>query len=298
MKVFSFDAISTPAEQILWTAGCNTRSIPAPGEPNVAWTRLTPVTSQWLDACRPKIVATPCTGTDHINLEACKRYGIKVLSLRDTDILPTITATAEHTIGLILALVRKIPSAVESTKRGEWERYRFMGRELQAMQVLIVGGGRVGMMVHTALTGLIDPDAGGRIGIVDRDATNRQLLSMAHDSDIVTMHVDLNETTRGMCNAKFFSAMKPGSYFVNTSRGQVVDEAALLDSLRNEHLAGAALDVVCGEPDRINPELIAFAREWPDKLLLTPHVAGCAVEAIEKAEVALSKRLVDELKGS
>lgn len=234
-----------------------------------------------------KYIACPCTGLDHIDLAECKRRNIRVLSLRDTDVLPTITATAEHTIGLILALVRKIPQAVESTRRGEWDRSRFMGRELSEMKFRLVGHGRIGNMISS------------RLHAFGCHYANPELAA-----DIVSIHVDLNDSTRGMCNAEFFAAMKPGSYFVNTSRGQVVDEAALLASLRSGHLAGAALDVICGEPDHVNPPLpninplFEFARQYPDKLILTPHIGGFTSDSLEKAEVALARKLIEVVNGT
>lgn len=273
------------ADAIIRADHCPTRGVH--GGVSVFWTRLTPLNKRLLDYAKHlRIIATPCTGLDHIDLAECERRGIKVLSLRDTEVLPTITATAEHTIGLILALVRKIPSAVESTKRGEWDRYRFMGRELSEMRPAVIGYGRIGKAVQKTLS---------TMGcIVDWTDQYKPCFGIG-DYDIVTVHVDLNDSTRGMCNAEFFAAMKPGAYFINTSRGQVVDESALLAALRSGHLAGAALDVVCGEPDEINPELIAYARENPERLLLTPHIGGACVESLEKAECALALRLVEEL---
>ncbi len=254
----------------------------------VLWTHLNRVDVDLLSRCpQLKAIACPCTDVSHINIAECQRRNIKVLSLRDTDVLPSITATAEHTIGLILALVRKIPAAVNSVNDDHWDRYRFIGRELSSMTVGIWGHGRIGKTVCNVLSWMgakcfLTADICKHIPDPDR-------------CDIITIHVDLNETSRGMCNAAFFAATKPGSYFVNTSRGAVVDESALLAALRSGHLAGAALDVVCCEPDQINPELIAYARENPDRLIITPHIGGCAVEAIEKAEVALAARLVDFL---
>jgi len=259
------------------------------------------VDSEYLDMIGPvKVIGCPATGLDHIDLAECGRRGIKVLSLRDTDVLPRITATAEHTVGLILSLVRKIPVAANHVRGGGWDRTQFMGRELSEMVVGIIGYGRIGSMVSEMLA----PFIRGQGAI---EATSTMLggngdfpepagIFSLSELDIVTMHVDLNDTSRGMCNAAFFAAMKPGAYFVNTSRGQVVDEAALLASLRSGHLAGAALDVVCGEYDGINQELLAYANEHPDRLIITPHIGGYAKEAIELAEAAIEKRIQEELR--
>lgn len=252
------------------------------------------VDATYLDELGPiKVLGCPATGLDHIDLAECKRRGIKVLSLRDTDVLPQITATAEHTIGLILSLVRKIPVAVNHVRGGGWDRTQFMGRQLRNMEALIFGGGRLGTFVQSFLSLLVC-----NAYAIDAEESEEFIPSRLGEWDIVTMHVDLNDTSRGMCNAAFFAAMKPGAYFVNTSRGQVVDEAALLASLRSGHLAGAALDVVCGEYDGINPALIEYANEFPDRLIITPHIGGYAKEAIELAEAAIEKRVLLELSGT
>lgn len=260
----------------------------------VLWQHLEPLREGELtDYPDLKYVCVPATGTDHVDGFRCKELGVRILTLRDTDILPQITATAEHTIGLILALVRKIPQAVESTKRGEWDRSRFMGRELRDMEAVIVGEGRVGGFVRSFLTPLVCNV--GSIGPMD--VIESYWPGILGEYDIVTIHVNLNESTRGMCDTAFFAAMKAGSYFINTSRGQVVDEAALLAALKSGHLAGAALDVVCGEPDGISHELIAYANQHPDKLILTPHIGGYCVESLEKSEVALAKKLIEVVNG-
>lgn len=249
------------------------------------WVRLEPQTAFHLSLFpRLKYLLCPCTDVSHIDLAECKRRNIRVLSLRDTEVLPTITATAEHTIGLILALVRKIPSAVESTNRGEWDRSGFMGREISSLRPAVIGYGRIGKMVCEIL------EAMG--GVVDWTGKYCPTFGIG-DYDLVSVHVDLNDSTRGMCNSEFFAAMKPGAYFINTSRGQVVDESALLDALCSGHLAGAALDVVQGEPDGINQDLVKFANEEPGRLLMTPHVGGYCRESLEKAETALAKKLIE-----
>jgi D-3-phosphoglycerate dehydrogenase / 2-oxoglutarate reductase len=272
------DRVDVASDMMFWNK--------QPTDVECLWVRLTPVAAEALTYFPGlKYIACPCTDVSHIDLAECNRRGIRVLSLRDTDVLPTITATAEHTIGLILALVRKIPQAVESTKRGEWDRSRFMGRELNGMRAAVMGFGRIGKMVQQRLS-VFGVEALPYPGI------NQPLLS---SFDVVTVHLNLNDFTSGMCNAEFFAAMKDGAYFINTSRGQVVDEAALLASLRSGHLAGAGLDVAVGEPDGINPELIRFANEEPSKLILTPHIGGYCVESLEKAECALAKRLLQEI---
>jgi phosphoglycerate dehydrogenase-like enzyme len=114
-------------------------------------------------------------------------------------------------------------------------------------------------------------------------------------ADILTVHVPLNDTTRGMFSRNEFAQMKPTAYFINTSRGPVVDEDALLGALRNGWIAGAALDVFCDEP-HVNPLLIEYAKTY-DNLILTPHLGGNTQESREKTQVHLAQKIIDFLGG-
>jgi D-3-phosphoglycerate dehydrogenase len=238
----------------------------------------------------PDLIATPCTGTDH--LDAIR--GIPMLSLRDCGELP-MRATVEHTIGLILALIRKIPAAAEHTRAGGWDRYRFVGNDLNEKLAFVIGAkGRIGSGVAKLLRNL-----GMRVAESDRvSATgfdgqlDKMVLGQVH---LVTVHVPLDDSTRGMFGREQFAAMKPSAWFVNTSRGAVVDEAALLAALESGHLAGAALDVLCEEPPAHDHPLVNYAAANPDRLLVTPHLGGCTVESMEQAECLLARRLVEEL---
>lgn len=250
-------------------------------KPEVIWVRLRHrIDAEIMDASpNLRCIVTPTTGLDHIDLAECERRGITVLSLKgETNFLRTIPATAEHTMGLMLALVRKIPAAAEHVREGGWDRYQFQGRDLERMPVCVVGQwGRIGQMVG---------------GLCEQFGMHLCILEQA---ELVTVHVDLNETSRGMCNAKFFASMKPGSFFINTSRGEVVDESALLAALESGHLAGAALDVLCGEPEPKWP-LIDYAREHPDRLIITPHIGGFTMESLERVECFMAEKLIHWIK--
>lgn len=271
MRITVLDGISPAAKAILQEAGHTFGSMG-----KVYWTRLTPIDASFLAGT---IVATPCTGTDHVKAH-------RVLCLRDCGSLDGIRATVEMAVGLILSLTRRIPSAVESVRCGEWDRMWFQGTDLAGKTALVVGWGRIGKSVDAILTAL-----GMRVLACNTTP------DAAHfsEADLVTVHCDLNPTSRGMFGEREFQSMKPGAFFINTSRGAVVDEAALLDALKSGHLAGAALDVLCDEPPRADNPLLAFARENPEKLLISPHLAGCSKESLELAECLLATRLVQEL---
>jgi D-3-phosphoglycerate dehydrogenase / 2-oxoglutarate reductase len=238
---------------------------------------------------RCRFVVTATTGVDHIDVKAAHRAGIEVISLRGhSAFLKTISATAELTIGLILGLLRQIPAASESVRRGEWKRDLFKGRELQGKTAGIVGYGRLGRKVARYLKAfgmpvlVYDPHVRGI-------AQERSLEQLLRKSDLVSVHVSLTPETERMFTARRFAQMKRGSWFVNTSRGAVVDERALLAALKSGRLAGAALDVLCGEPriDRKHP-LVRYAAA-NSNLLLTPHIGGAACEAMAKCENYLAQ---------
>lgn len=299
MLVWAPDGISEAADRILIDAGHYVVSDSAcKSRPQAIWTRRLDCCSGGSGGCEMgvylaghecKLIACPATGTEH--LDAARAAGKRVLSLRDCGDLSEIRATVEFTIGAILSLTRRIPSAVESVRAGEWDRMKWQGTDLAGKTAMVVGAhGRIGNGVASIL------GTGFHMGVMlnERDPPDMLLRGLAY-ADLVTVHCDLNPTSRGMFGPAEFAAMKRGAYFVNTARGAIVDEAALLAALESGHLAGAALDVFCTEPLPADSPLLAFAREQPHRLLLTPHLAGNSVESLERAEVLLAKRLSQEL---
>lgn len=303
MLVWACEGITDAAAAVLTTAGHKvTRDLEWyphwAGEIQTKfalWTRLSPKWGPYhpaVVAWKPEIVATPCTDSSHC--DEARKKGVRVLSLRDCGDLSSIRATVEHTVGLILSLTRRIPAAAESVRRGEWDRMQFRGADLSGKVAFIVGYGRVGHAVGEILWGF-------GVDVMPYDPKLNQarstVLSLLPQADLITVHASLNETSRNMFGPAEFAAMKPGAYFVNTARGAIVDEWALLDSLKSGHLAGAALDVLQNEPpNEFGPNpLVTFARENPTRLIITPHLGGCSVESMEKAECLLARKLVEVL---
>ena len=251
-----------------------------------------------------KIISTATTGLDHIDLECARERNITVLSLRgETEFLRTVTATAEHTWGMLLALLRHIPQAHSAVVAGDWDRTRFFGRELQGRTLGIIGLGRIGRMV--ARYGLAfqmnvvayDPFQKEWIDGVMRAASLSEMLT---DADVVSVHVPLSRETTHLVGSAEFAALKQGAVILNTSRGAIMNEAALLENLESGHLGGAALDVIHGEyssENNLRERLLYYARAH-ENLLITPHLGGATHDSLEKVEIFMAEKLVSHLRST
>lgn len=266
---------------------------------DVLWVRLRhQIDAEVLEAAgQLQFLLTATTGLNHVDLEAAGRHGVEVLSLRgEADFLRDVRATAEHTLGLMLALLRRLPEATRHVAAGGWDREQFVGRELCGMTVGLVGYGRLGRLVGTALQALgaevlaCDPaiaesEDGRGVEFVSLDVLLRR-------AELVSLHAALNDRNRGFFGAPQFAQMRRGAWFVNTARGELVDEGALLEALRSGQLTGAAVDVLRDEQSAgmHDHPLVAYAQEHT-QLLITPHIGGCTVESTEKTEVFLARKL-------
>jgi D-3-phosphoglycerate dehydrogenase / 2-oxoglutarate reductase len=271
---------------------------------DILWVRLrTRIDSEVMDAApHLRIVVTNTTGLDHVDLEEAARRNIRIVSLRGESVfLNTVTATAELTLALLLALVRRVPAAVAHARDGGWDRYPFKGVDLAGKTAGVVGFGRVGRMVGRLLAAF-----GMRVLVTGKDSdtcppepgvTWRPLQALLPAADVVTLHVDLNPGTRRMFGEREFGMMKPGAWFVNTARGELIDETSLLAALESGHLAGAALDVVADSYGSAWSSPLQIYAATHDNLIVTPHIGGFTVESLEKTEIFLTERLLARLPG-
>lgn len=246
---------------------------------------------------RCRILATPVTGLDHICLKTCAEQGIQVVSLRgEVEFLKTVRATAELTIALTYAVLRHVPRAVESVQQGVWNRDLFRGREVFGKTVGLVGLGRLGTIVAEYFSVM-----GARvIGYDPRPDfphhVCRQcdsLLDMLAASDIVSVHAKYDETTRHLLGPRQFAAMKPGAVLINTARGGIVDETALLAALDSGQVSAAGLDVLDGEPKITGEHPVVKYAQTHDNLLITPHIGGNTSESFAKTEMFLARRILE-----
>jgi len=255
-------------------------------------------------APRLRVIVSPTTGLDHIDLEQCRARGIAVLSLQgEQEFLRSVRATVEHTLALALTLLRRTHRASAHVAEGGWDRDRFRGRELARKRLGLVGLGRIGSAVAelgrafamhvTAHDPYLEAWPSGV-------ARTSDLPSLLAQSDVLSVHVPLDETTRGLIGFAELAALPPGAVLINTSRGAVVDESALLDALRAGHLGGAALDVLVGEGQgavRADHPLVQYARTH-DTLVITPHIGGATYESMAQTEVFMAQKLARWLTGS
>jgi D-3-phosphoglycerate dehydrogenase len=239
-------------------------------------------------APRLRAVVSNTTGIPHIDAGVAARRGIRVCALHDEPaFLDRITPTAELTVGVMIACMRRIPAASRAAAEGRWDRRPWGApRMLSRLRLGIVGYGRLGRRVAAAGAAFgmdvawFDPHVAGGLASLD---------VLAARSDVLSLHVPANAETAGLVSRAVLERLPPGAVVVNTARGELLDTDALLDLLESGHLYAAALDTVAGEYDPAQlatfgeSRLARYARTH-DNLLLTPHIGGSTVDAWSETE--------------
>jgi len=261
-----YEAAGVPAE-IEDELASSFEIVPAPaGADGIVVTPAVPVDGAYLDAAGPqlRIVANYAVGIDNVDLEAARARGVVVTNTPGV----LTNATAEHTIGLVLALLRRICEGDRALRRRdpwEWGPDFMVGEGLEGKRLLVVGPGRIGRRVAELARAL-----GAQADFAGRGDDLHALLPAA---DVVSLHCPLTPETRHLIDAAALAAMKPTAILVNTARGAVVDEAALVAALREGSVAGAALDVFEQEP-AVSDELLSL-----ENVVVTPHIASATRDA-------------------
>jgi glyoxylate reductase len=249
------------------------------------------VDAELLDAAGPelRVVANFAVGYDNVDLEACRERGVVVTNTPDV----LTNATAELAVALMLAAARRLGEAERIVRRREWrgwEPEQLLGRELAGATVGIVGLGRIGSRVADLLEGfsprLLHSSRRQRPG-----AERRELEELVAESDFVTLHLPLTEDTRHLVGARLLARFKPGSIFVNTARGGLVDTQALVQALRRGPLAAAGLDVYEHEPE-LPRELIEL-----ENVVLAPHIGSATRSAREGMARLVAENVIAVLEG-
>lgn len=241
-----------------------------------------------------KVIGRAGAGLDNIELSAATAAGIVVASTPDQNSI----SVAELTIGMMLSLARHIPAANQHAKGGGWERHRFFGTELFGKNLGVIGLGRIGFLTASRAHALgmnilaydthVSPDS---VAATEARATMLGLDEVLAQSDFVSCHMPLTPDTRRFFNYERFCRMKPTAYFLNLSRGEVVDEPGLIRALEEKRLAGAALDVREQEPAPPSP----LSRM--ENVILTPHIAAFTHEAQVRVVAAVCQDVAAVLAG-
>jgi D-3-phosphoglycerate dehydrogenase len=238
-----------------------------------------------------RVVGRAGVGVDNIDADAATRRGIVVMNTPGANAV----AVAELTLGLMLALARKLPAANATMHAGKWEKKSLQGAELRGKTLGILGLGRVGLEVARRARGfgldIIGSDPFVSAAVARENGIRLVALEeLIAGSDYISLHVGLTPQTHGVVNAKTIAAMKKGVRIVNCARGELVDDAALAAALKSGHVGGAALDVFAEEPPRNSP----YA--GMENVILTPHIAGSTAEAQEAVGIQIAMQVREYLK--
>ena len=244
-----------------------------------------------------RLIATPSTGTDHIDVEYAESKGIVTQSIKcDYDVLKTITSTAEHAFLLMLSCLRKLPFAFDSVRHGKWARDEFMGREAEGRIVGILGYGRLGEIFSRLAHGFgmtviaCDPHK----TISDSWVKQLEMDELLQTAEIISLHIHLTSETEKLIGQREFDLMRNGVYLINTSRGKLIDENALLNALKSGKVKCAGIDVLSNElTGEINSDPLVEFSKTHDNLIITPHIGGMSSDAQEKAFRHMANKLVD-----
>ncbi|MDD7973266.1 hydroxyacid dehydrogenase [Roseinatronobacter alkalisoli] len=241
-----------------------------------------------------RVISKHGAGVDNIDLDAAAARGIPVLAATGANAI----SVAEHAIALILGVVKRLGPLDAGLRAGRWEKPEYSGRELAGLRLGLLGMGAIAQATARMACGLglklhaFDPfapdDAFARIDI-DRCKTLAELL---RNSDILSLHCPLNDATRAVVNAANIAQMPARSYVINTARGGLIDEDALLEAIRSGHLAGAGLDTFAVEPPPANHPFLSDPR-----VLVTPHIGGVTDEANARVGTEAVSGIIDMLEG-
>lgn len=226
-----------------------------------------------------KVIARSGTGTDNIDKVTAKKRGIVVVNAPGAN----AESVAEHVFAFMLALARNLVPAVTTLKSGTWAKSEFHGMELKGKTLGIIGFGNIGKRVA---------ELGKALGMKTIIHTKGDVLDLVLSADFVTLHVPLTDETRGMIGKIELKKMKTSAFLINTARGALVDESALLSALITGEIAGAALDVFAAEPISPKSELLTLKN-----VIVTPHVAADSRESENRASLMVAQDVDRVLQG-
>jgi phosphoglycerate dehydrogenase-like enzyme len=238
---------------------------------------------------------TATTGADHVDAKALERRNIPLLTLRgQRDVLRNLTPAAELSWYLLMACARGARAAVEEVLTGVWNRNNHPGLMLRGRTLGVVGCGRIGqwMSRYAEAFGMRVVGFDPFLDTWPATITPLPLDDVLSQADVVSIHVPLSDQTKGLIGSAQFERMKTGAILVNTSRGEICDENAMLAALKSGKLGAAGLDVLTGEPEVQNHPLVEYARTHPN-VIITPHIGGFSPDAVREVLAFCCRRIHD-----
>ena len=242
-----------------------------------------------------KVIANYAVGVNNIDLKAATRSHIPVGNTPDV----LTEATSDLTLGLILTLARNIFSGIKNASQGEWKKWEplgFLGMELKGKTLGIIGMGRIGKSVakkaHNGFGMNVIYTSRSKTKKVDPTFKRHTLQELLKVSDIISIHTDLNSSTQHLIAHKELEVMKKTAYLINTSRGEIINQEALIQALKMGFIGGVGLDVTTPEP--LPPENPLF--KFPNAVI-TPHIGSATVEARDLMATLAAKNIIAGLKG-
>lgn len=242
-----------------------------------------------------KFISTASTGTNHIDINYAKKKNIKIISLtKDYKTISKISSTAEHAFGLTLASIRNLVPSFDSVKKGSWDYTKFIGRQMNFLKIGIIGYGRLGVFyakyckAFNAEIFVYDPYKSIKNKSIKQVKSLEVLLQ---NCDIIALHLHLNKKTYHIINNNNINKMKKSVIIINTSRGEVVDEASIISFLKKNKNAKYACDVIENEINKKNnSRLINFSKKT-NQIIITPHIGGMTFEAQQIAYHRIADKL-------
>ena len=295
-KYFKLDKIENPSNKQIFKIIQNYEIIFT--NPNMSKVFLSQELLQ--KAKKLEIICTASTGTNHIDLSYAYKKKIKILSLRDKKkIINKISSTAEHALALMMSKIRNVYEATISVKKENWDYRPFIGRQMNNLNVGIIGYGRLGKMMAKFLLPLVGKifiyEKNFKIKNLNKKISQVSLKKLISNSDIISLHIHADEKNLNFINRNILNLMNKNVLIVNTSRGEIINEIDLVNFLKKNKDATYATDVLKGEiTNKFESKIFKYSKV-SNQVLITPHIGGMTSDAQKLAYMGIAKKLISNL---
>ena len=295
-KYFKLDKIENPSNKQIFKIIQNYEIIFT--NPNMSKVFLSQELLQ--KAKKLETICTASTGTNHIDLSYAYKKKIKILSLRNKKkIINKISSTAEHALALMMSKIRNVYEASVSVKKENWDYRPFIGRQMNNLNIGIIGYGRLGKMMARFLLPLVGKiliyEKNFKIKNLGKKISQVSLKKLISNSDIISLHIHADEKNLNFINRNILNLMNKNVLIVNTSRGEIINEIDLVNFLKKNKDAKYATDVLKGEiKNKFESKIFKYSKV-SNQVLITPHIGGMTSDAQKLAYMCIAKELISNL---